>query len=117
MSLNNNQDYITFQLEYKATNDNQIKLFDSDFVNKNKDKCKIIYNEKEYDLMCCFKFDNNYNHNSNKIQLKINNNITDISHMFYECKELLSISDLSVDNFNITDINNSLDENNLNNSS
>ena len=118
MSLNNNQDYVTFQLEYKASNDNQIRLFGSDFVYKNKDKCKIIYNEKEYDLMEYFKFDNNYNHNDSiKIQLRINNNITDISNMFYFCRELLSISDLSVDNFNITDINKSFDGNNFNNSS
>ena len=51
-----------------------------------------------------FKFDNNYNHNDSiKIQLRINNNITDISNMFNFCEELLSISDLSVDNFNITE--------------
>ena len=118
MSLNNNQDYITFELEYKTTNHNQIRLFDSYFVNKNKDKCKIIYNEKEYDLMEYFKFDNNYNHNDSiKIQLRINDNITDISHMFYKCKELLSIRDLSIDNFNITDINKSFDDNNFYNSS
>ena len=114
MSLNNNKDYVTFQLEYKAKKGSQIQLFGSKFINKNKDKCKIIYNEKEYDLMEYFKFDNNYNHNDSiKIQLRINNNITDISYMFYQCKELLS-SDLSVDNFNITDINKSLDENNFN---
>ena len=85
MSLNNNQDYITFQLEYKAINDSQIKLFGSDFVKRNKKKCKIIYNEKEYDLIEYFTFDNNYNHkDSIKIQLRINNNIKDISYMFYE---------------------------------
>ena len=118
MSLNNNQDYVTFQLEYKASNDNQIRLFGSVFVYKNKDKCKIIYNEKEYDLMEYFKFDNNYNHNDSiKIQLRINNNITDISYMCYQCKELFSISDLLIDNFNITDINKSFDGNNFNNSS
>ena len=33
--------------------------------------------------------------------------------MFYKCKELLSIRDLSIDNFNITDINKSFDENNF----
>ena len=64
-----------------------------------------------------FTFDNNYNHNDSiKIKLRINNNITDISYMFYECIELLSISDLSVDNFNITNINKSFDGNNSNNS-
>ena len=63
-----------------------------------------------------FKFDNNYNHNDSiKIQLRINNNITDISGMFVQCKDLLSISDLSDENFNITDINQSFDDNNFNN--
>ena len=111
MSLNNNQDYATFELEYKSTNDSQIRLFNPFFVGNNKNKCKIIYNEKEYDLRA---FDNNYNHNSIKIQLRINNNITDLSHMFYKCKELLSIRDLSDDN--ITDINKSFNKNNSNNS-
>ena len=37
--------------------------------------------------------------------------------MFYACEELLSISDLLVDNFNITDTNKSFDGNNSNNSS
>ena len=118
MSLNNNQDSVTLELEYKATNDRYIKLFGSDFVKRNKDKCKIIYNENENDLMEDFKLDNNYIHNDSiKIKLRINNNITDLSHMFYECKELLSIRDLSIDNFNITDINKSFDGNNFNNSS
>ena len=115
MSLNNNQDSVTFELKYKGKNVSQIKLFGSNFVEKNKDKCKIIYNEKEYDLTDYFKFDNNYNHNDSiKIQLRINNNITDISGMFFECKELLSISDLSVDNLNITE---SFEGNYFNNSS
>ena len=51
MSLNNNQDSVTLELEYKATNGRYIKLFGSDFVDNNKDKCKIIYNEKEYNLI------------------------------------------------------------------
>ena len=114
MSLNNNQDYVTFELEYKATNQSQIKILGYDFVKRNKDKCKIIYNEKECDLIQYFKFDNNYNHkDSIKIQLRINNNITDISYMFYLCRELLSISYLSVDTFSIIDINKSFDENYL----
>ena len=37
--------------------------------------------------------------------------------MFYECKELLSIRDISFNNSNITDINKSFYENNSNNSS
>ena len=44
MSLNNNQDSVTFELEYKVTNDSPIQLFGFGFVYNNKDKCKIIYN-------------------------------------------------------------------------
>ena len=76
MLLNNNPDYISFELEYKFTNENHIKLLDSRFVDENKDKCQIIYNGKEYKLTEYFKFDNNHNKNDSiKIQLRINNNI------------------------------------------
>ena len=62
------------------------------------------------------KLNNNYNYiDSIKIQLRINNNITDISYMFYECGKLLLINDLSADNINITDKNKSFDWNNSNN--
>ena len=117
MSLNDSQYYyFTFELEYKSTKKGQIKLFDSKFVNKNKEQCKIIYNEKEYELTEYFKLYNNHNPNDSiKIHLKINNNITDISYMFSNCKELLSFCDISFDNSNITDISKSFYENNTNN--
>ena len=116
MSLNNNKDSFTYELEYKATKKGKIKLIDSNFIYKNKNKCKIIYNGKEYDLMEYLKLDNNYNYNDPiKIQLRINNNIKDISYMFYECNELLSIRDNIFDNSNITNINKSFYENNSNN--
>jgi len=81
----------------------------NNFVDKNKDKCKIIYNEKEYELIEYFIFDNNSIHNDIiKIQLKIKKNITDISYMFSNCKELLSIRNNLLDNSNITNINTSI---------
>ena len=114
MSFNNNQESFTYELEYKSTNNSRIKLFDIRFVNKNKEKCNIIYNDREFDLMEYFNFDNNNNsHNDSiKIQLRINNDITDISFMFNDCKELLSIRDISADDFGIADINESFYENN-----
>ena len=118
MLLNNNEDYFSFELEYKLTKNRDIKLFDSRFVDVNKDKCKIIYNGKVYELTEYFKFDNNNNNNkqngSIKIQLRINNNITNLSYMFYKCEELLSISDILFENSNITNIIKSFYENNSN---
>ena len=40
--------------------------------------------------------------------LKIKKNITDISYMFSNCKELLSIRNNLLDNSNITNINTSI---------
>ena len=105
MLKNNIQDYFIFELEYKATNGSEIKLFDYRFVDKNKNKCKIIYNETEYDLTKSFEFNNkSIQNNSIKIKLKINKDIKDISHMFSNCKELLSIRDNSFYNYDITNI-------------
>jgi len=38
------QDFLIFQLEYKATDIGYIKVFSDYFVEKNRDKSKIIYN-------------------------------------------------------------------------
>ena len=113
MSLGNGKDYILFELEYKASTKGETKIFDESFVNKNKDKCKIIYKKQEYELTENFEdIDNNHN-NLIKFQIRINNNIKDISCMFYECKSLLSIRDIKeLDGSNI--INESLNDYNSN---
>ena len=50
-----------FELRYKATKNGNIKIFHKDFVDRNKDKCKIIYKNKEYELKEYFEdVDNNY---------------------------------------------------------
>ena len=69
--LNKNQDSFIFELEYKSSKKSKFQLFHYNFINKNKDKCKIIYNEKEYDIMNYLIIDNNFRHNNSiKIQLK-----------------------------------------------
>ena len=111
------QEFLIFQLEYKATNERKIKLFGKYFVKENKDKCKIIYNKKENKLTEYLDIVNNDN-NKIKIQLIINNNITIISYMFQNCQELLSfryisnLNDCSNVNksFNESDSDNYIDE-------
>ena len=93
MKANN---FIEFEIIYKL-NQNETKIFDYSFIDKNKDKCKIIYKNKEYELKKYFEdIDNNYK-NKEKISfiLKINKNITHFNHMFSGCKELLLIRDKS----------------------
>ena len=117
--MDNMQDYINFELEYKVINEGKIKLFDYFFVDKNKDKCKIIYNGKEYELSEYFEVDKHYNYNDSIIiQLRINNNITDISEMFWNCEELLSIKDIpNINYYHISNLNKSFSDFNSNNSS
>ena len=108
MSFDYEEEYILFELEYKASTEGITKIFGDHFVNKNKDKCKIILNNQEYNITEYFEdIDNNHN-DSIKFQLRINNNITDISFMFYECEMLLSIRYITElddsDNININKI-------------
>ena len=113
--INNKDENIDFKIIYKI-NPKGTQIFSARFINENKDKCKIIYKNKEYELKEHFEeIDNDYkNKEENKEEisfiLRINKNITDISHMFYECDTLLSISDIS----NINTFNN-IDTSNLNN--
>ena len=44
-----NNDEIT--VIYNIKDKNRIKLFGNTFVKNNKDKCKIIFENKEYDLI------------------------------------------------------------------
>ena len=76
-------------------NENRIKLFDSDFVNNNKEKCKIIYNDKEMELKEYFDLEN-YDNNEHLLTIKLKgiNNITNASGMFFECSSLLSLPDI-----------------------
>ena len=116
MLLDYMQDSYTFELEYRTLIEEKIKILGEKFVDKNKYKCKIIYNEKESDLTEYFKNDNKDNHaNILKIQLTISKNITDISCMFHECKALLSIKDISnLDNSNTINLNRSFSDYNSN---
>ena len=89
---------------YNINNENKIKILDEDFIKNNKDKCKIIYENKEYDLIEEFNINNK---NINKLEIKLYgiNNITNMNSMFYECSALESLPDISIfDTSNVTDM-------------
>ena len=89
----NNEIIIRYNIK---ENENEIKIFDLDFIINNKNKCTIIYEEKEYELQEYFEI------KTEELVLKLLdiNNITDISKMFYECEYLQSIPDISKWNTN-----------------
>ena len=83
--------------EQGKINSNLIKIFGKNFVENNKQKCKIICEGKIYELTDYFDSNALDNRNSNILEIKLNgiDKITDASHMFSECTSLISISGIS----------------------
>ena len=93
--------------KYKINNSDNITIFGKQFVENNKNICKIIYEGKEQDLNDIF---NTKDIKKEILEIKIIgiNNITNASYMFYNCVSLLSLE--NIDNWNTSGIN---DMNNL----
>jgi len=71
----------------RLNNDNEVRIFGNNFVDNNKNKCKILYNYNDYELKEYFEeINNNYDKENNIIlTLRIIDNIVDLSYMLYEC--------------------------------
>ena len=76
-------------------NHKEIAIFGKEFVENNKDKCKIFVSgdKRQYNLSENFSVD--INKSELEIHLKGLPNITDMSYMFSDCRNLLSIKELS----------------------
>ena len=96
------------KIEYMIGEEKEIRIFGDDFVNNNKDLCKIIINEKEEELCTNYNTENiELNNNIFEIKLKGINKITDMSYMFCFCDRLISLPDLPKINIsNITNLSN-----------
>ena len=84
-----------FLSDEKEYSDDVIRIFGKYFVKQNKNRCKIIYNNKKYELKEYFdEINNNYNHDIKEIKLKLIgiNNISNFEQMFYGCCHLSSLS-------------------------
>ena len=79
--------------------DKYIKIFGNIFVENNKNKCKMMIDNKEYEITEKYCV-NNKNHNKLYIKLKGINNVINMSNMFKECSSLLSLPDISKWNTN-----------------
>ena len=98
--------YINYNINEKDRENKYIKIFGSEFVENNKNICKIIIDNKEYEISEKYNIENNIN-NELKIKLKGINNATSIRAMFKGCSSLSSLSDISKWNTNnVTDISN-----------
>ena len=132
-SINNEIDFISYNLDYgnnlnhiiytyqefinknksikinyqpKENQTEKLRIFSKDFVENNIYKCKIKYNDTEYDLTEYFDEITSYDRKSLiTLKLKGINNITYVNSMFKGCECLYSLPNLSKLNIsNITDI-------------
>ena len=85
---------------YKVDN-NKIKLFDENFVERNKKNCKIIINGKEDELKAYKNF-GFFTKKIDKLEIKLKGimNISNMNDMFSGCISLLSLPDISKWNIN-----------------
>ena len=90
------KDISEINIIYQINKENKeyIKIFGNKFVENNKNICKMIIDNKEYEI--CEKYNiKKYNKNKLEIKLKGINNINNMSNMFIHCSSLLSLSDIS----------------------
>ena len=98
MQYGNGEKNICIKMIYgpKEEYEEKLRIFGEIFVNNNKNKCKIIYKNKEYELKEYIEdIDNNYDQKNLILKLRIFNKIINISNMFCECGSLISIKDIS----------------------
>ena len=92
-----NDDNLEIEIKYKPIKDKKLRLFGDDFINDNINKCKIIYQDEEYNLTKYLE-DIDQEYNSDEIitiKLKGYNNVNNMSYMFDYCNNLSSLPDLS----------------------
>ena len=78
-------------------NDGYIKLFGKEFVKNNKNNCLLIINNKLYNLTDKYNYSIKEGKIENILIIKLieRNNITDMSYMFYGCKNLIAIRNIA----------------------
>ena len=84
-------------LIYDVKDLKEVRLFGKDFVEKNKNNCKLIIEGIEEDLKEIHNFGYFFENYKEIFEIKLKGitNITDLSYMFYECSSLLSLTNIS----------------------
>ena len=88
------KDITEINIIYNFNGENNINIFGYNFIKNNKNICKMIIDNKEYELAKKY---NGKRSNNNKLKIKLKgiNNVTNMSYMFSGCSSLLSLPDIS----------------------
>ena len=90
---NEDLSYINIVYDINKEKGDKINIFGYKFVEKNKNNCKMIIDNMEYEITN--KYDiKNYKYNKLNIKLKGIEKISDMSHMFFACSLLSSLPDI-----------------------
>ena len=91
-----------YRIDKKKT---RIQIFGKNFVVKNKSFCKIIINGKQRELTEFYKYTKNIKNDTVTVKIIMNQDVTSLDCMFYDCIALLSLSEVSNwDTSEITDM-------------
>jgi len=93
------KDISEINIIYDINEESNIDIFGSKFVENNKNICKMIIDNKEYELADNYNIKSN-NNNKLKIKLKGINNVIDRGSRFSGCLSLSSLPDISKWNTN-----------------
>ena len=81
---------------YNIKDKGEIKLFGEEFVKNNKKNCYLLINNKKKELCEYYKLEEE--RENLKIKLIENKIINNMSYTFSECKSLLSLPDIKMEN-------------------
>jgi len=100
----NNQISLIYDVNENDKKEGKVKILGKEFVDNNKNKCKILFENKEFELSEYFSLEK-LKINFLDLKLKGIEGVRDISHIFNSCNSLSSLSDLSEwDTKNITNM-------------
>jgi len=91
--------YDIYKKNKKIEKENTINIFGGEFVKNNKNICKMIIDDEEYEIKEKYNI-KKFNKNKLKIKFKGIDNVTDMSYMFNYCTSLSSLPDIAKWNTN-----------------
>ena len=90
----NNQISLIYDINEINKKEGKIRIFGKDFVNNNKNICKILFENKEFELSEYFSLEK-VKTNWLDLKLKGIEGVTDMGNLFNSCNSLSSLTDLS----------------------
>ena len=90
----NKESNLEYDIKSSSGNEVSIRIFGSDFVKKNKNYCKLIVGGEEKEITEYYTFKPSKDQKTLGITLTIDDNIEDLSGMFFQCNDLKKVIEI-----------------------